>query len=180
MCRWWVCISESSDDVRPLKKKMKKRSSSLLKILDFKFENWVLERRTIKRDLVQGFCFEASAQENLDKTLWALKTTPRLYPCEKCCQTRILRVWGRILQMLLARSFRAYTQSLRVTFGPTASFGLRGTNTPPYPFSHSLLPLWRAELKHKPRKSSLTPSPSFLSDSFEGFKWECSKSKNSC
>ena len=72
------------------------------------------------------------------------------------------------LKIRVARSLRPYTQSLRVPFRPTAIFGLKTINTPSIPLQPSLLPLWRDELKPKPRKSSLTPLSTFLSDSLEG------------
>ena len=143
MCRWWIYTSESSDDVRPLKKEMKKQSSSILKILDFIFKIWVYERRTIKRDLVQGLWFETSAQENLDKQLWATKTTQK-------CKTRVFplpnpdtpdpiarSVWVTIpgLKIRFARSLQAYTRSFRVTLRPTAIFWAEGYKYPLTPFS---------------------------------------------
>ena len=78
------------------------------------------------------------------------------------------------------RSLRAYTRSLRVTLGQRLVSGPRSINTPHTPSAIFLLPIWRAEHLPKIRKSSLTPLSPFLSDSFEGFEWEASKSKNSC
>ena len=176
----------------PSKRKWKRWCASILMELDFIFEIWVYGRRTIKRDLIQRCWLETSAQENLDKYLWATKQfkrakievslpnpdTPGIGPDTTDPFAWSVRVLFPGWKTRVARSLRAYTQSLRVPFRPTAISGLKTINTPTIPLQPSLLPLWRAELKPKPRKSSLTPFSPFLSDSLEGFEWEASKSKD--
>ena len=68
-------------------------------------------------------------------------------------------------KMLLARSFRAYTRSLRVTLTQRLVFRWRGINTPPYPFSHLSCQVYELNTHPSKRKLSHPPS-SFLSDSF--------------
>ena len=149
----------------------------------------------MKRDLIQRCWLETSAQENLDRHLWETNTTQKSKNQSSSLPNpdtpgiglgtpdpfaRSVRVTVLGLKFRFARSLRAYTRSLRVTFHPTAIFWVRGINTPSSPSAHSLLPIWRAEHFPKPRKRSLTPLSLFLSDSFEGFEWEASKSKDSC
>ena len=57
------------------------------------------------------------------------------------------------MKIRVSRSLRVYTRSLRVPFHPTAIFGLKTVNTPSIPLQPPLLPLWRAELKPKPKRA---------------------------
>ena len=167
----------------PSKRKWKKRSSSLLKKLDFIFEIWVQECSSIKRDLIQRCWLGTSAQENLDQHLWDTNTTqksknqssslpnsdtPGIGPDTPDPFARSVRVTVPGLKFRFAQSLRTYTRSLWVTFRPTAIFWVRGTNTPSSPLAHSLLPIWRAEHFPKPRKRYLTPPSLSL---LEWFLW---------
>ena len=106
--------------------------------------------------------------------------TPGIGPDTPDPVARSVRALFIVWKPRVAQSLRAYTQSLRVPFRPTAISGLKTINTSTIPLQPYLLPPWRAELKPKPRKSSLTLLSPFLSDSLEGFEWEASKSKDSC
>ena len=79
---------------------------------------------------------------------------------------RSLRMSDPMRKVLLARSFRAYTRSFQVTLRPMASFGLRGINTPPYPFSHLSCQVY--ELNTHPSNRKLSHSPFYI---LEWFLW---------
>ena len=159
--------------------------------MKFEYRNAVLSRGT----WFKGFDLKSSAQEDLDKHLWATKQlkkaktevfpclnpdTPGIGPDTPDPFARSVRVTVHGLKIRVARSLWAYTRSLRVTFRPTAISWVRGINTPLISFSWPSLAILTSWTHSKAKKSSLTPLSPFLSDSSEVFEWEASKSKDSC
>ena len=130
---------------------------------EIRFYIWNLSigTRTIKRDLVQGFWFETSAQENLDKYLWDTNTTQKSKMRIFILPNPYTPGKGPDTPDPIAWSVRMTVPGPKTRIAQRLFSGLRGINTPSPPSAHHLLPIWRAEL---------IPLSPFLSDSFEGFE----------
>ena len=80
-----------------------------------------------------------SKEQNVRSSL-PYPDTPGIGPDTPDPIARSDRVTVSRLKNRFARCFRAYTRSFQVTLRPMASFGLRGINIPPHPFSQLSCP----------------------------------------
>ena len=81
--------------------------------------------------------------------------SPGIGPDSPDPAARSLRMSDPERKVLLVRSFRAYTRSLRVTLTQRLVFRWRGINTPPYPFSHNSCKIYELNT-HPSKKRALT------------------------